>query len=229
MVRVVKPPKVRRSEILDVAQRLFYQKGYEPTSIQDIITDIGIAKGTFYHYFGSKLDLLDAIIERMAAQTLQALRPIVEDKQLSALEKFNQYFAHAENLKVDNKVFFLGILRVWLNDDNAIFRLKLQSTVTQETAGVLATIIEQGIAEGSFTVHYPLETAEILLGISQTFSESVSKIILDGAEERSNMAQVERKITAVQSAIERVLNAPYGSITIFDIERTGHWFDPLAL
>jgi AcrR family transcriptional regulator len=44
---------VRRTEILDVAQSLFYRKGYEPTSVQDIITEIGIAKGTFYHYFSA--------------------------------------------------------------------------------------------------------------------------------------------------------------------------------
>lgn len=54
---------MRRSEILDVAQRLFYLKGYDQTSVQDIITEIGIAKGTFYHYFNSKLELLDAIID----------------------------------------------------------------------------------------------------------------------------------------------------------------------
>ena len=55
MARTVKEPDVRRNEILDVAQQFFYTKGYEQTSVHDIIDQIGIAKGTFYHYFGSKV------------------------------------------------------------------------------------------------------------------------------------------------------------------------------
>ena len=68
MPRIVKDPDVRRNEILDVAQKQFYQKGYEQTAIRDVIDEVGIAKGTFYYYFNSKLDLLDAMIERMFDQ-----------------------------------------------------------------------------------------------------------------------------------------------------------------
>ena len=98
--RVVKDPAVRRSEILDVAQRLFYQKGYEQSSIQDVISEIGIAKGTFYYYFNSKLDLLDAVIERMVEQTLQSLELLVADDQLSALEKLERFFSDGDTRRI---------------------------------------------------------------------------------------------------------------------------------
>ncbi|MCG3209855.1 MAG: hypothetical protein FOGNACKC_03482 [Anaerolineae bacterium] len=225
MARIVKNRDVRRSEILEVAQRLFYQKGYEQTSIQDIINEIGIAKGTFYHYFGSKQELLDAIIEWMVGQTLQTLQPVVEDEQLSALEKFNQYFAQAENWKVENKTFFLDILRSWYNDDNAIFRHKIETASIREVIPTLAKIIEQGIAEGVFAAHDPVEIAEIIMGIGYQFSRSIAATLLDTAANEYCLPQVEKKVTAVQFAIERVLNAPAGSITVFDIERTKHWFD----
>ena len=65
MARTVKPPDVRRNEILDVAQRLFYTKGYRKTSVNDIIDEIDIAKGTFYHHFPSKQALLDALTDRV--------------------------------------------------------------------------------------------------------------------------------------------------------------------
>ena len=73
MTRIVKDAAVRRTEILDTAQYLCYSKGYERTSVQDIIDEIGIAKGTFYHYFRSKQDLLDALVDRIADQTVQNL------------------------------------------------------------------------------------------------------------------------------------------------------------
>ena len=63
MPRVVKKPAVRRSELIRCAQEFFYTRGYESTSVNDIVTALGIAKGTFYYYFDSKL----AILEAMAA------------------------------------------------------------------------------------------------------------------------------------------------------------------
>ena len=86
MVRVVKDCDVLWNEILDSAQRFFYSKGYEQTSIQDIIDDIRIAKRTFYHYFNSKLDLRDTSIERMSAEILQSTEPTVADDRLGAVE-----------------------------------------------------------------------------------------------------------------------------------------------
>lgn len=224
MTRIIKAPDVRRNEILDVARGLFYQKGYEQTSIQDIIAEIGIAKGTFYHYFGSKLDLLDAIIEQMMAHILQQLQPLVADEQLSALEKFNRYFATAERWKVENKAFFLGIVRIWHSDDNAIFRDKTKAASLQGVLPELAKIIEQGIAEGSFVASAPLEIAEIVMGISHNFSETIGKLLLQAAAGEISLSLVEKKVAAAQYAIERVLNAPPGSISLFDMDRTKQWF-----
>lgn len=56
-------PTEREAEILDVATRLFYEKGYSETSIQDIANRLGILKGSLYHYIQSKEDLLVAVID----------------------------------------------------------------------------------------------------------------------------------------------------------------------
>ena len=66
MVRVVKTHQERKNELLDTAQMLFYKNGYESTSVADVIDAVNIAKGTFYHYFKSKRELLDQIIARVA-------------------------------------------------------------------------------------------------------------------------------------------------------------------
>ncbi|MEZ4835451.1 MAG: TetR/AcrR family transcriptional regulator [Caldilineaceae bacterium] len=84
---VVKEYDERYAEFLDVA-RLFYTKGYAQTPVQEIIDAIGVAKGTFYHYFDSKGDLLDALIERMLTQQLQSLTPLMQDTTTDAATKF---------------------------------------------------------------------------------------------------------------------------------------------
>lgn len=223
MTRIVKDPGVRRSEILDVAQRLFYLKGYEQTSVQDIITEIGIAKGTFYHYFSSKQDLLDAMIERMIDQTLQSLEPLVADDQLSALEKFERFFSDLADWKVENKAFVLDIMNIWYKDENAILRQKVNTTSVEKTMPLLAQIIEQGMAEGTFATEYPADIAEIVLQIGQSLSDTLAKIILNEGHDDDTLAIIERKTIVYQYAIERTLNAPTGSIKLVNLEQVKPW------
>lgn len=91
-----KEREVRRKEILDTAEGFFSEKGYEATSVQDLIDAIGTAKGTFYHYFQSKEDLLDAnaMVERMLGNTVQSTtRAVVDDARLTAPEKPARLFS----------------------------------------------------------------------------------------------------------------------------------------
>ena len=69
-MRTVKTAEERKNEILDVAEELFAEKGYDNASTNDIIARIGIARGTLYHHFGSKEEILDAIVDRMTREGL---------------------------------------------------------------------------------------------------------------------------------------------------------------
>ena len=74
-MRVVKEYDERKNEIIDTAAFLFMEKGYDRCSVNDILNKIGIAKGTFYHYFKSKEDVLDAAVDKMSEQ-ITMLTPI---------------------------------------------------------------------------------------------------------------------------------------------------------
>ena len=63
-MRISKEHDVRRNEILDKAAGLFEERGYNNTTVNDILREVNIAKGTFYYYFKSKEEVLDAIIDR---------------------------------------------------------------------------------------------------------------------------------------------------------------------
>src|SRR5258708_37498177 len=110
MARVVKAHAVRRNEILDVARRLVDTKGYEQMAIQDILDELRISKGAFYHYFDSKPALLEALIERIGQEALQLLTPIVRDPHLPALDKLQRFFDTAVRWKTARKTFMLELL-----------------------------------------------------------------------------------------------------------------------
>ncbi|MCK4835886.1 MAG: TetR/AcrR family transcriptional regulator, partial [Candidatus Aminicenantes bacterium] len=103
MVRVSKEYDERLNELLDAGQQLFFQKGYELTSVNDIIEKVGVAKGTFYHYFNSKDDLLDKIVERWTLASLERVeRLVMNQEHLNAVEKLNLFFITIRDYKVES-------------------------------------------------------------------------------------------------------------------------------
>src|SRR5262245_35458159 len=99
----------KRNEILDAAQRLVFTKGYERMSIQDILDTLWISKGAFYHYFDSKAALLEAYIERGQDDLDKIFGAIIDDPSLSALDKFQRFFAVLESARRSQQVFLADL------------------------------------------------------------------------------------------------------------------------
>ncbi len=224
MARIVKAHTVRRNEILDVAQRLIYTKGYEQMTIQDILDDLQISKGACYHYFDSKQALLEAIIERMQQEVEQILLPIMHDSQLSALEKLHRFFATVNHWKTVRKDFFLALLHVWYQDNNVLVRQKLRTTGATWLAPWLSTIIRQGVEEGVLTTSYPDQVGEVVLTLVMGLGETLGRLLLSFEPEHDDLLRINSTVAVYTDALERVLGAPKGSLHIVDAETLKVWF-----
>lgn len=225
MPRVVKEEDyaARRKEILDVAQQLVYTKGYEQMSVQNILDALEISKGAFYHYFDSKQALLDGLIERMLDNAEQVLRPIVDAKDLSAIEKMRKYFDTANKWKVAQKAFMLDLFRVWHADSNAIMRQKQEAASIKRIGPMLAQIIRQGMAEGVFSTKYPDQFANIFIGLSRGFEEDLFELLLADHPPPDALQRLEALIDAYSDTVERVLGVPPGSLPLTDIKVLKEW------
>jgi AcrR family transcriptional regulator len=224
MARIVKEHAVRRNEILDVAQRLVYAKGYEQMTIQDILDGLQISKGAFYHYFDSKQALLEAILERMQEEAEQLLIPIVQDPHLPALDKLQRFFATLNRYKTTQKAFFLELLRVWYADDNGIVRQKARAAGVKWVTPWLSVIIRQGIEEGVLTTSYPEQVGEVVLSLALDLGDTLGGLLLSFEPERDDMLRVESTVAAYTDALERTLGAPRGSLQLVDDETLKEWF-----
>jgi AcrR family transcriptional regulator len=224
MVRIVKSADVRQTEILDTAQILFYTKGYDKTAVRDIIDEIGIAKGTFYHHFNSKEELLDALIVRLLAQSLTIVEAILADEQLTALEKLHSFFGEVGNLKLENETLIRTLLPIWYADSNVIMREKMKQYSLDLFAPLYNQIIQQGIEEDVFSVQYPEEMGSIVFQTMYFMGETLARLLIN-VEDNLPWAVVQHKINAYNSALDSLLNAPSGSIQLFDFEPFRHWFE----
>ena len=85
-----KYPEVTVEKILDVCQRLFLEKGYDNTTIQDIVDELGgLTKGAVYHHFKSKEEIMDAIGDRMFFQN-NPFEKVKKRKDLNGLQKIKE-------------------------------------------------------------------------------------------------------------------------------------------
>ena len=225
MARVVKEEEyaARRNEILDVAQRLVATKGYAPMTIQDILDELHISKGAFYHYFDSKPALLEAILERMLREVMDSVVPLVEAGDLSAVEKFHRFLDTAARWKTAQKEFVLALLRVWYTDENAVVRQKLRARMVKEVAPLLAAIIQQGVREGIWTTGYPDQVGEVVLSLVYDLSDTVAGYLLAPDTAADPLPPMQRSLAAYTEALERVLGAAPGSIQVIDPAVLGEW------
>ena len=159
-MRVYKRFDERLNEILDVSSNLFAIKGYEKTTVNDILDGVGIGKGTFYHYFKSKEDVMDAVIMRIAGDIKTAAQAIADMPELSALEKFRKVFTDRYGKNDD-------IVEQLHHSDNSTLHTKSLTEAIIALTPALTQIIEQGIDEGVFNTPYPKEGFEILFTASQ--------------------------------------------------------------
>ena len=226
MARIIKEEEyaAKRNEILDAAQRLVYAKGYEQMSIQDILNQLHISKGAFYHYFDSKSALLEALIERMLHEVVQFLSPVVQDPDLPALVKLQCYLDSAAQWKTTQKDYLLGLLSIWYADENAVFRQKMLNSSIHKISPMLAEIIRQGIREGVLNTAYPDQAAETVLYLMQGVGDKFVEPLLKGKPAQADLLGIEKVVAAYTDGMERILGAPPGSIQLIKPETLQFWF-----
>jgi len=226
MARIVNKEEyeMRRNEILDAAQRLVYTRGYEQVSIQDILTELHISKGAFYHYFNSRQALLEALIERLSGQIVQVLSPIVQDEDLPAVQKLQRLFDAAARWKTDRKEYLLTLVSAWYADKNAILRQKVQADVIPQITPLISSVIHQGIREGVFHTDFPGQVSGIIFSLLQNFGDTLIKLILQPERIAEALGQLETVSASHQDAVERILGAASGSLPLFDLTILREWF-----
>lgn len=153
-----KYPEETIQKILDVSYRLFLEKGYEHTSIQDIVHAIGMSKGAIYHHFKSKDEILERICEQYYSD-IQWLDDILQDSSLNSLEKLKKIYYYELN---DEKKRSYDIIALPMLKNPNMIIMQLQEAI-HETGPLLTKLIEEGNADGSMHVKYPRQLAETMI------------------------------------------------------------------
>ncbi len=198
MKRIVKDPEIRRKEILDAAEELIRNQGYVNTTVEDIIQQVGVAKGTFYYYFKSKEAILEALVHSMVDQLCGEYQKIADDPKLRAMDKMRQMLRGQNRTESE-------LMEDLHRPDNRELHERINIEIIIKISPVFAQVIEQGQSEGVFDVENSLETIQFLLAGSQFLLES--DLFTWNQEERR------KRVTTMQAIIERSLGANPGAFS----------------
>ncbi len=214
MVRVVKEREERKKEIIAAARSLFNEKGYEETSVNDIIKKAGIAKGTFYYYFSSKEEIMNDVVMKDMARHVAEVMPVVDSQTLSPAEKFRDFIlqhqiSHTENIEV---------LEFFRKKSDIVMRHKTLVASLHTFSPLIEKIIHEGNQKKIFNVEYPEETAELIMaGLIFNFDPNIMK---------KTKEEYIKNVYALAQMMEKVLSAEKGSFSFFaDMAESMYQFD----
>jgi AcrR family transcriptional regulator len=202
-MKTVKEGEVRKREILLAARELFVSKGYEQTSVNDILKIVDIAKGTFYYYFASKEDVLEAIIVDIVEEGAKRAENILNDKSNSLVNRIMlAIMAQAPEFEGSEEI------REELHKvENAKLERLYLRTMLKRMTPILQEPFQEGIEKGIFHMEYPEECVESILLLGHMMFDC------DVFEWKAEVYPT--KIMAFLNNVERMLGAKEGELKGF--------------
>ena len=155
---MAKTKEERRNEIIETAGKLFEEKGYEQTQVQDIVNEIGVAKGLFYYYFKSKDEVMEELADRYADAIIDAVNKLI-DKDIATFDKINRIF----QIFIDSAEKKYGIFMGILNVKNGITHERIFFNVGKKMVPLVTELILSGNDNGECNCSDPKFITEFLV------------------------------------------------------------------
>ena len=155
---MAKTKEERRNEIIETAGKLFEEKGYEQTQVQDIVNEIGVAKGLFYYYFKSKDEVMEELADRYADAIIDAVNKLI-DKDIATFDKINRIFQIFIDSAEKKSGIFMGILNV----KNGITHERIFFNVGKKMVPLVTELILSGNDNGECNCSDPKFITEFLV------------------------------------------------------------------
>ncbi|MEH2511623.1 AcrR family transcriptional regulator [Nitrobacteraceae bacterium AZCC 1564] len=213
MPRVIKHPELRRSQILDCAQALFLERGYDNASLNEMIAATGLSKGAFYHYFESKEALLEALAERFAQQALAQIQRM-DTSNLDALSRLNAFLARGRQNKMENAEIAWSLFEALFKPENFVLFHRITAATSALVGPVLADLIKRGVDDGTFKTFDPDGVADMMMQLSAATHGMVARALAASSSRQleDTIDALERRIRLYEIALDRILGLADGSV-----------------
>ncbi|WP_371156450.1 TetR/AcrR family transcriptional regulator [Jannaschia sp. 2305UL9-9] len=208
-------PETRREAILDAAQALFDQKGWDAVTVADILDASGLSKGGFYHHFAAKEDVLEALVGRMTRAVVAAAKATRDAAEGNALARLNAFVAGSGRWKAQNAGQMRVAAEVMARPGNDLLFARLRVEAERAVRPVLREMIEAGIAEGTFDVPDADMAAELILALGEGRRVALAKAMAAARDDIATATETMMgRMRAEARACDRLLGLPKCSVVM---------------
>ena len=215
----MKKGDLRRGQILDKAEELFFERGYDRTSIQDILTALNLSKGGFYHYFDAKETVLRELCERKWALRLEKVKAELRDGRRSPVDRLDLLLGLANLFDLEDRHFSAMMLKICYQDDDASVRDHRRCTLIELIEPLMDDVIQEGIEAGSLHSRMPAQLGRLLLLLACDINDEVCRLLASDVENPDRMLRMLELLNAYRESVETLSGAPYGSLRLFDASK----------
>lgn len=211
--RTVLPPDQRRAAFVELARELFRSKGYEATTINDVIIAAGVSKGAFYHHFKAKEDLLEAVVADAATKALAYFEGLEDEPGLDALARLNRLLTTGSAWKLAHMGELRRTFETTLHRDDGVLTTRIFEAVLEVLSPAIASLIAQGQSDGSLGAGDPAAMADALLWINYGRERMTGALIGRALQDpEAFVVNLHNRLRAEQAIMERILGVSPGSI-----------------
>ena len=214
----MKKGDLRREAIVRTAERLFFEKGYEETSIQDILDELSISKGGFYHHFDSKIALLGEICRQRGERDLQRVREALASGKLNPVQKLDLLLGALFTVVHSEPRFAALALKISYIDGDVHFRDQMRTFMVEALRPMMDAAVAEGMADGSLFTRYPGRLGDILLQLGCDINDEVNRMLARDFENPECAVELLDLLDAYRESAEMLSGAGFGKFSLFDLE-----------
>lgn len=215
----MKKGDLKRSSILQAAEMLFFERGYDRTSVQDILDALSLSKGGFYHHFPSKEAVLEEICANRTAQRLDRLGVELYAARLRPLDRLNLILRAVNLLERDDPRFIALTVKICYLDRDVRIRDRMRQLVLARLSPRMDEVLREGMDAGDFFVRHPGQMGWMALNLASDADDEACHLLAADAGNPECVIGIADTLNAARDAIETLLGAPFGSVTLFEPDR----------
>ena len=208
---------MKRTEILDAAERLFLERGYERTSVQDILDALGRSKGGFYHDFDAKESVLAAVVERHISNRADRLLLELRDPRRKPADRLDRLLRQTSLLGAEDGRFAALLMKLCCLEKDPSMAAQRRRLLVDRLLPPVEEALAQGQADGSFFLRHPAQTGRLLLLLALDVDEEVCAMLAADPEAPEALIPAIELMNAYRDSAETLLGAPHGSLEFIDI------------
>ena len=214
----MKKGDLKKQEILNTAEKMFCQNGYEQTSVQEIIDRLNSSKGSFYHHFTSKEAVLEGICLNRASQIYSAAEKECITSS-SALARLDILLSGMIPFRDEKLQFILMLLPVFLLPEGRIIKQYFCDAISEQFYLAICNQIKAAQDNEELFYTEPDNAAKIIISIVNMLWVQISDIIIKAEIKKAmpDLSECLHITECCRMCIERFLGLPYGSINLLDM------------